>query len=228
LTYINALASNRTLYDQALAYKTDSHTELIAHMKQWTQKKTSLQQSDLETKKRLNADDQKAGQGNAAPQSQPLAAAPAALKPATPGSKFTGEAKALFTEMKAEMASLRNQIKEQRGHMAAKQAAPPPGIDERKQFFCHGCGHTYSKDGRRIPCIHDCVYGEHPESNKSYKQGVAYPPGKERLEWGTPEQYLKKFGREMPERAKKYVAAKNKSPADSKRGKPDGHPINEA
>jgi hypothetical protein len=214
LTYINALASNRTLYDQALAYKTTSHTMLIAHMKQWTQQKTSQQKSDLETKKRLNADNPRAERVDVAPHPQAAPNIPSNQKAATLGNKFTGEAKALFTEMKAEMAALRHQIKEQRSSLPAKQAAPPPGIDDKKQFFCHGCGHTFSKDGRRIPCIHDCVYGEHPEVNKNYKQGVAYPPGKERLEWGTPEQYLKRFGREMPERAKRYVASRAKEPSN--------------
>ena len=222
MTYINALASNRTLYDQALAYKTTSHTMLIAHMKQWTQQKTSQQKSDLETKKRLNADNPRADSGKVAPQPQTAPINTTNQKPIALGNKFTGEAKALFTEMKAEMAALRNQIKEQRGSFPAKQAAPPPGIDDKKQFFCHGCGHTFSKDGRRIPCIHDCVYGEHPECNKNYKQGVAYPPGKERLEWGTPEQYLKRFGREMPERAKRYVASRAKEPNNEpKRRRPD-------
>jgi hypothetical protein len=40
-------------------------------------------------------------------------------------------------------------------------------------------------------------------------QGVAYPAGKERLEWGTPEEYLKKYNKDMPERAKRFVESRN-------------------
>ena len=230
LTYINALAPIRTLYDQAQSFKTDSYNTLIGHMKKWTQSKTAQQQSDLETRKRLNANEPPA-QGCFITPVTPTGAPVnhTSQKAATSSKPFTGEAKALFTEMKHEMAALRQQIKEHKASAQAKLAAPPPGVDATKQHFCHGCGHTYSKDGRRIPCINNCVYCEHPEHNARYTQGVAYPPGKERLEWGTPEQYLKKFGREMHERAKKFVTSRSSRLTDAhKRKRPESKSGDEA
>jgi hypothetical protein len=215
LTYINALASNRTLFDQAQSYKTTSHTLLIAHMRTWTEQKTQQQKSDLETKRRLDVEDPHSAttKPSAAPASGQASGGGGAAnsnsqQKAAPPAKFTGEAKALFSKMESELGKLRQEMKAKES-LKTKQAPPPRGVDAENEYFCHGCGHTFQKDGRRIPCAYNCVYNEHEEYNRGCMQGVAYPPGKARLEWGTPEEYLKRYKKNMPERAKRYVESRN-------------------
>jgi len=59
----------------------------------------------------------------------------------------------------------------------------PSRINSKTQWWCHGCGKTYSRDGRPIPCEAACVYEEHAEHDTGYRKGIPYPAG-DALSWG--------------------------------------------
>jgi hypothetical protein len=81
----------------------------------------------------------------------------------------------------------------------------PASVDTKTQWYCHGCGKTYSRDGRPIPCEKQCVYSEHAEHNQDYKRGKAWPIDKTPLTWGTIASYQEKYKREMPNTGKKFI-----------------------
>ena len=107
------------------------------------------------------------------------------------------EAKAL----QSKVASLQNEVKQlKEGGGAAASTAKKP-----EKFFCNGCGYDYVRDHRKIPCEPDCVFEEHADQNVGYKTGVRWPDGKRKLFWGNPDDYRKKYNKEMPERGKQYL-----------------------
>lgn len=220
VTYIDALSTNRTLHKEALKYKCGgSYTLLISHMREWTQTNTAKQLAEAAQRKLLNENGSVHHEQHFAASNTTPAATP---KSSAAGKPFTdAKASALMTEMsqmRTEMSKLKSKMHPLEAMSQAKgpntwQARNPSHIDANKEFFCNGCGHTYQKDGRRIACLPNCVYSEHPQHNSNYKNAVSgaatpYPTGQAKLEWGTPESYLKKFHKEMPERAKRYVASR--------------------
>jgi hypothetical protein len=187
--YIKALEPVPTLYDQALRYKTDSHDLLISYMRQWALSCESRQLSEKNRKVQIaKAVEAAGGSAPTQPSSTPT-------NPAKEQSKKNTdkEVKALRTEI----AALQKQLKPQ---SQAKSAI----------FFCNGCGYTFTRDARRIPCENACVFEEHAEHNAGYKTGTAWPADKKKLFWGTPEEYLKRHGVQMPERGKNYLEARAK------------------
>ena len=54
------------------------------------------------------------------------------------------------------------------------------------------------------------MFDEHAEQNTGYKTGTPWPPGKRKLFWGSPEEYQKKYGKEMPEKGKLYLEMRAK------------------
>ena len=190
-TYVSALETNPTLHDEARRYKTTSHDLLISHLRQWTQRRTSEQLSHKQRREQVKQRD-----GPAAP------AAPAATPPVTPqrdrnAGITTKEAKALRTQI--------NQLQQQ------LQSRPDASAGaDKMSFYCNGCGYRYSRDGRKIPCEPTCVFVDHAEHNQQYKNGAPWPADKPKLYWGTPEEYLKKHGKEMPEKGKIFVAMREK------------------
>jgi hypothetical protein len=86
----------------------------------------------------------------------------------------------------------------------------PPSVDTKTHWYCHGCGKTYSRDGRPIPCEKQCVYSEHAEHNQDYKKGKAWPVEKTPLTWGTLESYQAKYKREMPPTGKRFLELRAK------------------
>jgi hypothetical protein len=87
----------------------------------------------------------------------------------------------------------------------------PPHIDSKTQWYCHGCGKTYIRQGKGpIPCESRCVYSEHAEHNKEYKKGKAWPADKTPLSWGTVETYKTKYKVDMPPTGKKYLELRAK------------------
>jgi hypothetical protein len=220
VTYIDALSTNRTLHKEALKYKCGgSYTLLISHMREWTQTNTAKQLAEAAQRKLLNENGSVHHEQHFAASNTTPAATP---KNSAAGKPFTdAKASALMTEMsqmRTEMSKLKSKMHPLEAMSQAKgpntwQARNPSHIDANKEFFCNGCGHTYQKDGRRIACLPNCVYSEHPHHNSNYKNAVSgaatpYPTGQAKLEWGTPESYLKQFKKEMPERAKRYVASR--------------------
>jgi hypothetical protein len=220
LTYIDALSTNKTLHKEAQNHKCGgSYTLLISHMREWTQNHTARQKAEAAQRKLLEDNSGSVYvEQHFAKDNPPPTKSGAAAKPFT-------DTKALMTkmdEMKSELGKLKKlhplEAMSQAKGPNMWQAKNPSHVDGKpfdgnKDFFCNGCGHKYGKDGRRIACLPDCVYSEHPHHNTNYKNassGAAtpYPAGQAKLEWGTPESYLKKFNKEMPERAKRYVASR--------------------
>jgi hypothetical protein len=184
--YIKALAPSPTLYNAASCYKTESHDLLISYLRSWTQTQSSRQASENHLKQQIKKSLLEKG------------GAAASVKPATPtspqGKKAeVKEAAALRSEVKA----LQTQIKEMKGSPTAPA-----------KFFCNGCGYDYFRDHRKIPCEENCVFEEHAEHNTGYKSGRPWPQGKRKLFWGSPAEYLAKYGKEMPERGKLYLELK--------------------
>jgi hypothetical protein len=191
-TYVSALTTCPTLYDEAKRFKTDSHDLLISHLRQWTQTHTSQQQANQ--LRRVQIAHPEGSQVPAVP------AAPAATPPATPqrnSTISTKEAKALRTQI--------NQLQQQ------LQSRPDASAGaDKTSFYCNGCGYKYSRDGRKIPCEITCVFTDHAEHNKQNRNGVPWPTDKPKLHWGTPEEYLRKHGKEMPEKGKIFVTMREK------------------
>jgi hypothetical protein len=191
--YITALEPCSTLHKTAVSFNTDSHDLLIAHMRAWTQKKTSDQTAERKHKEHIQQSLAAHGKGpnNLTPSTAPLpAASPAA------GTRRAETVKALRTEL----AKVQNQLKQHGVSIAATAKA------QTSTFFCNGCGYTYQRDGRKVPCEVDCVFEEHADHNAAYKAGTLWPEGKKKLFWGTPEEYQKKYGKEMPEKGIAYLA----------------------
>ena len=130
-------------------------------------------------------------------------ATPNPLTPATTSSPLkkpdTKGAVALRSEVKA----LQTQIKQLQ--QTQQKNTPLEPVSTKGEFFCNGCGYTYQRDHRKIPCEDTCVFEEHAEHNTGYKSGVSWSTGKRRLFWGSPAEYQKKYGKEMPERGKIYL-----------------------
>ena len=97
-----------------------------------------------------------------------------------------------------------------KGRPVAAKATAGAASNDKTPFYCNGCGLTYSRDGRKVPCEQNCVFAEHAEHNKNYKTGTPWPHGKPKLTWGTPEEYKRKYGVEMPARGQQYLEMRAK------------------
>jgi hypothetical protein len=188
-TFVNALEAQPTLHREASTYKTASHELLIAYMRGWCiQRETEVQK-------------------NAHTRAETAAARTAAVKSPTRDKsekdKYEKAIKVLRTEI--------NALKAQGGTGERTVTARVPShIDIKTQWYCHGCGKTYSKDGRAIPCETQCVYHEHAEHNTEYRKGKAWPADKSPLSWGTAESYRAKYKTELPPTGKKYIELRAK------------------
>ena len=188
-TFVNALEAQPTLHREASTYKTASHELLIAYMRGWCiQRETEVQK-------------------NAHTRAETAAARTAAVKSPTRDKsekdKYEKAIKVLRTEI--------NALKAQGGTGERTVTARVPShIDSKTQWYCHGCGKTYSKDGRAIPCETQCVYHEHAEHNTEYRKGKAWPADKIPLSWGTAESYRAKYKTELPPTGKKYIELRAK------------------
>ena len=199
-TFVNALESQPTLHREASTYRTDCHELLISYMRQWC----IIRETEVKKNAKTRAE---------------TAAVRASVKsPSQPGGadkqmeKYEKQIKVLRTEIGA--------LKAQGG--ASDRSAPPysaaartPGpipstVDSKTQWYCNGCGKTYSKDGRPIPCERQCVYSEHAEHNKEYLRGRAWPADKNPLSWGTVDGYRAKYQQEMPPTGKKFIELRAK------------------
>jgi len=200
--YIKALATSPTLHNAAVCYATDSHDLLISHLRSWTQMMTSRQEADSQRKEQLKKTLlQKGVDTNGAAPQQPTQtmASPPHKKPETKEAK---SAAALRSEVK----SLQSQIK----HLTQSKNTPGESAPPKSKFFCNGCGYSYERDHRKIPCEEACVFEDHAEHNAGYKTGVPWPDGKKRLFWGSPDEYQKKYHKEMPERGRIYLEMRAK------------------
>ncbi len=181
--YINALEPCTVLYNEAICYRTTSHDLLISYLRSWTQKRTSEQAANKQRKDQLR-----------------LSLVPHPSSPVKRPETSHKEVKALRTEID----KLQKQL-QQKDH-----ASVPAITGKTATFFCNGCGYTYTRDSRKIPCEATCVFSEHAEHNSGYKSGVPWPTDKKKLFWGTPEDYLQKHGKEMPERGRQYLELRAK------------------
>ena len=182
-TYISALETCPTLYNKAISSNTKSFEMLISDMRFWTQKKTSNQASEKQHKSQLQAALLHKAHQHATPAQQTIVAP----TPSQTKRSDTKEVKALRTELAL--------LKQQSASAGGKPST----------FFCNGCGYTFQRDGRRIPCESSCIFEDHAEHNTGYKTGVRWPENKRRLYWGSPAEYQTKFGKEMPEKGKQYL-----------------------
>lgn len=192
-TFVNALEAQPTLHREASTYKTDCHEILIAYMRSWC----ILRETDVKKNAKTRAE------ATAARTSTDTSAK-------SPGGdkqmeKYERQIKVLRTEIGA--------LRAQGGAAASDRptvARYPSTIDPKTQWYCHGCGKTYSKDGRPIPCERQCVYSEHAEHNSYYLKGKAWPTDKNPLSWGTAEGYKARFHQEMPPTGKKFLELRAK------------------
>jgi len=203
-TYINALASNSILHGEASRYFTTSYELLISHMRQWTYQKWSQQQATDQQREQLSSESTAKEAPPATPASTTTPASPRVDKGVT-----QKEVKALRTEL----LQMKQQLQQRdQGGAAAGGGATAGGAasNDKTPFYCNGCGLTYSRDGRKVPCEQNCVFAEHAEHNKNYKAGTPWPQGKPKLTWGTPEEYKRKYGIEMPARGQQYLEMRAK------------------
>jgi hypothetical protein len=202
--YITALEPCPTLYNEAVRYRTSSHDLLISYMRAWTQRKASEQAADKECRNNLKASLQSVASEQKAMPSPSKREEPI---------KQTKEVNALRSEVFKLTKSL-DQMKRKDPVQSKKETTAEP-------FFCNGCGYTFQRDGRRIPCENSCVFEGHAEQNVGYRSGVPWPEGKRKLYWGTPEDYLKKYEKEMPENGKQYLELRATYQSNKR---PDSHP----
>jgi hypothetical protein len=199
-TFVNALEAQPTLHREASTYRTTNHEILIAYMRGWCiQRETEVQK-------------------NAHTRAQTAAARTAAVKSPTHDRSASDKYEKQIKVLRTEIGALKAQVGT--GDRAVI-ARIPSHIDSKTQWYCHGCGKTYSKDGRAIPCETQCVYYEHAEHNKEYKKGKAWPADKAPLSWGTAESYKAKYKIDLPPTGKKYIelrakyARKRERPSDA-------------
>ncbi len=191
--YIKALAPSPTLYNAASCYKTDSHDLLISYLRGWTQQQSSRQASEQHLKQQIKK--------SLLPKAEtPVTGA----KPATPTSPQSKKETKDTAALRSEVRALQTQIK------GLQSTALTPKSQDQGKFFCHGCGYEYLRDFRKIPCEDACVFAEHADHNTGYKSGVQWPQGKRKLFWGSPEEYQRKYGKEMPEKGKLYLEMRAK------------------
>ncbi len=179
--FVNALETQPTLYREATTYKTESHDVLISHMRSWC----ITRETEITKNAQTRAE---------------TAAALAATKSGdkSPGPKNNNHEKQIKV-LRSEVATLKQ------ANDRPITARIPASVDTKTQWYCHGCGKTYSRDGRPIPCEKQCVYSEHAEHNQDYKKGKAWPIEKTPLTWGTIESYQTKYKKEMPPTGKRFI-----------------------
>jgi hypothetical protein len=198
-TFVNALEAQPTLHREASTYRTTNHEILIAYMRGWCIQRETEVQKNAQVRAETAATRIKSPAQDKDKQME----------------KYEKQIKVLRTEIGA--------LKAQGGASSDRviTARIPSHIDSKTQWYCHGCGKTYSKDGRAIPCESQCVYYEHAEHNKDYRKGKAWPAGKTPLSWGTAETYKAKHKIDLPPSGKKYLelrakyARKRERPSDS-------------
>ena len=183
--FINALEGQPTLHREATTYQTSSHDLLISHMRQWCHLR------ETEVNRHARARREAALKASPRPSCQP---------PPKPSVKDKDK-----DNVSQQIKALRTEINALQGKERINTARIPSHIDSKTQWWCHGCGKTYSRDGRPIPCDKECVYAEHAEHNTLYRAGKPYPAGKPPLSWGTIDSYKAKYGKEMPPSGKRYL-----------------------
>jgi|GEM_PF-3058257 len=189
-TFVNALESQPTLHREASTYKTESHDLLIAHLRSWC----IVRENEVNKNAHTRAETAAARNGDKSPKS----------KTNSSEKSYERQIKALRTEL----TSLK-----QGGHVSDKPitARIPASVDTKTQWYCHGCGKTYTRDKYRgIPCERQCVYSDHEEHNKDYKKGKAWPIEKAPLTWGTIASYQEKYKKEMPAIGKRFIELRAK------------------
>jgi hypothetical protein len=207
-TFVNALEAQPTLHREASTYKTDCHEILIAYMRSWC----ILRETDVKKNAKTRAE------STAARASADTAKSPGGDKQME---KYERQIKVLRTEIGALKAQ--GGATHYGGAAAANQpdrptvARFPSTVDPKTQWYCNGCGKTYSKDGRPIPCERQCVYSEHAEHNKDYLKGKPWATDKSPLSWGTAEGYKARYKQEMPPTGKKFIELRAKYAAQNAR-----------
>jgi hypothetical protein len=186
--FINAVEQQPTLFREATTHATTSHDILISHMRAWCYTKEGEIEKHARARRATQAKSAATG-GNSsrtAPKSPSNDKKPADVNQ---------QIKALRTELNA----LKNPDR-------PITARIPSHINSKTQWWCHGCGKTYRRDGTPISCEAACVYEEHAEHNAGYRKGIPYPAGKYALSWGpSAEAYKQKYGKEMPLSGKKFL-----------------------
>jgi hypothetical protein len=193
--FVNALEAQPTLYREATTYKTESHDLLIAHMRSWC----ITRENEVNKNAHTRAETAAARSGDKSP--KPKIA--------------TGSEKQLEKQIKALRTEL-STLKQGQASDKPITARIPASVDTKTQWYCHGCGKTYSRDGRPIPCEKQCVYSEHAEHNQDYKKGKAWPIDKTPLTWGTFASYQDKYKKEMPNTGKKFIELRAKYAAQKR------------
>jgi hypothetical protein len=188
--FINAVELQPTLFREATTYATTSHDILISHMRTWCYRKESEIEKHARARRATQAKGASAGGiVKTAPKSPSNDKRPADV---------SQQIKILRTELNA----LKNPDR-------PVTARIPSHINSKTQWWCHGCGKTYSRGPRAIPCEPACVYEDHAEHNAGYRKGIPYPAGKYPLSWGpSAEAYRQKYGKEMPPSGKKFLELK--------------------
>jgi hypothetical protein len=206
--FIISLVNNPTLQAEATTFMTTSHDLLISHMRSWCQKRENEQRSN---KQRRDKAIQQAGSNGSAGAAKSNNANVTTVGGNTqndsqgaPADHGKRQPETAVEELKRTVKALRTEIAEVRRQSGDTTARIPDRVDRRTQWYCHGCGRTYKKDGRPIPCEKTCIFCEHADHNTGYKQGVPWPVDKPPLMWGTAEEYRAKYHKELPERGKRY------------------------
>jgi hypothetical protein len=175
--FLNALSTNKTIWNEASQNASRSPYVLIAYLRDWLRKKSLVAQEMRDEREALLI------------QQKPDTTTARVVPPLTHTTITGGEsddvvrarAIALFTQSMNAMVA---QNAGTAGHEERATKPLPPHLKECKdpaKAKCHGCGNVWARN-RPIPCFYACKYAEHPAYN-SQCSTVSYPHNTQSLTW---------------------------------------------
>ena len=162
-TLLNALSTNKTLWDEASRYNSQNPYLLIGHLREWVRKEDESARAERNKKRTL------LGQDNHS--SGPTHQSASQLQ--------TSQSMLLLTQSVAALSSQISHLQQQgSGRAAAVNTAGkeftsselkpvPPHMRvcrDSNKARCNGCGNVWERR-RAIPCFKGCKYTEHPNYN---------------------------------------------------------------
>jgi hypothetical protein len=160
-TLLNALSTNKTLWDEASRYNSQNPYLLIGHLREWVRKEDESARAERNKKRTLLGQDSHSSESTHQSASQ----------------LQTNQSMLLLTQSVAALSSQISHLKQQgsggavAGNTAEKfttELKPvPPHMRvcrDPNKGQCNGCGNVWDRR-RNIPCFKGCKYTEHPNYN---------------------------------------------------------------
>jgi hypothetical protein len=166
--FLNALSTNKTIWNEASQNASRSPYVLIAYLRDWLRKKSLSAQETRDERDALLSQQNPKPQERVTPNGQKTT-------PTNAGHDDpTTRAIALFTQTMSAYAQQMASGPASQSHDEAKTSKPlPPHIKACKDTAkckCQGCGNVWARN-RPIPCFYKCKYIEHPLYNTACERG---------------------------------------------------------